>query len=560
MPIEPGQILDNKYRVVRRIGEGGMGTVYEGVNVRIERRVAIKVLHEQVASLPEFAQRFEREARAAGRIGSPHVCDVLDLGDMENGDRYIVMEFLDGASLEDRIAQGPMSPDDLAPIAFEILEGLGTMHHAGVIHRDLKPANVFLARMPNRRRDVVKILDFGIAKIQPLANDPAQMTSTGMMMGTPLYMSPEQARGAREVDGRSDLYSASVIFYRALSGELPYSAANLNELLFKIVLEEPRHVREVRADLDEEFAAIVMKGLSRERDNRYASAREYQEAIAAWGKARGRSSLAFTISLPSTPPPPPATATGPVTPVGPAGPSGTVALPSQAAVPAAASTAPGTPPGTPVAWSGNPHALADDRTALAGGGGEERVTPPPRTPPPPAPAGTSARPPPSRAPLFAAAAAIAVVAGGGLVVRARFAGETKTSPPASAEATASATSEPVPVVTPPPTTSVAATASSTPSAEATASATSEPVPVVTPPPTTSVAATASSTPSAEPSAEPPSAKAAPVATTVKRDGPRGASTAAGSASVPQASANASASAGPAPTSTSGRRKFRTDLD
>src|SRR4051812_13978057 len=142
MALEPGQILDGKYRVARLIGEGGMGTVYEGENSRIGRRVAIKVLHAHVASMPEFVERFEREARAAARIGSPHVCDVLDLGDLPSGDRYIVMEYLDGVSFEDRLVdKGKLTTAQLAHIAFELLEGLGTMHAARVVHRDLKPAN-----------------------------------------------------------------------------------------------------------------------------------------------------------------------------------------------------------------------------------------------------------------------------------------------------------------------------------------------------------------------------------------------------------------------------------
>ncbi len=302
--IEPGTIIDGKYRVLRQIGEGGMGTVYEGENIRIERRVAIKVLHAHVASSPEFAQRFEREARASARIGSPHVCDVLDLGDFQNGERFIVMEYLDGESLEDRLAKkGKLTPQELAPIAFEILEGLGTMHQSGVIHRDLKPANVFLARGPGRRAEVVKILDFGVAKITPRADEPSDMTSTGMMMGTPLYMSPEQARGARDVDGRTDLYAASVMFYRALTGEMPHTGLNLHELLFKIVLEDPRPIIELAPEVDELFAAIVHKGLARDAENRYLSARAYQEEIAIWGHQQGRSSLQFAVTLSSEPPP-----------------------------------------------------------------------------------------------------------------------------------------------------------------------------------------------------------------------------------------------------------------
>ncbi|HVJ92230.1 MAG TPA: protein kinase, partial [Labilithrix sp.] len=300
--IEPGSVIDGKYRVLRRIGEGGMGTVYEGENVRIERRVAIKVLHEHVASSPEFSERFEREARASARIGSQHVCDVLDLGDLPNGERFIVMEFLDGESLEERLRRGPLTVRQLAPIAFEILEGLGKMHHAGVIHRDLKPANIFLAK-GRSRHESVKILDFGVAKIVATANQPDEMTSTGMMMGTPLYMSPEQARGARDVDGRTDLYAASVIFYRALTGVMPHAGQNLHELLFKVVLEDPRHICEIVPDIDGVFANIVMKGLTRDADERYLSAREYQEAIAAWATAIGPTSFSFNITLPSEPPP-----------------------------------------------------------------------------------------------------------------------------------------------------------------------------------------------------------------------------------------------------------------
>ncbi len=301
--IEPGAVIEEKYRVLRRIGEGGMGTVYEGENTRIERRVAIKVLHAHVASSPEFALRFEREARASARIGSQYVCDVLDLGDLPNGDRYIVMEYLDGESLEERLDRGgKMTAQELAPIAFELLDGLGSMHQAGVVHRDLKPANVFLAKT-SRGRTMVKILDFGVAKIVPRADESGGATQTGMMMGTPLYMSPEQARGARDVDGRTDLYAASVIFYRALTGVLPHEAVNLHELLFKIVLEDPRPILKLAPDVDPEFAAIVTKGLIRDVNVRYTSAREYQEALADWGAKQALPQLRFSVTLPSERPP-----------------------------------------------------------------------------------------------------------------------------------------------------------------------------------------------------------------------------------------------------------------
>ncbi|MDB4934250.1 MAG: serine/threonine protein kinase [Labilithrix sp.] len=351
MSLVLGQIIDAKYRVVRLIGEGGMGTVYEGENSRIGKRVAIKVLHAQVAAMPDFVERFEREARAAARIGSPHVCDVLDLGDLPSGDRYIVMEYLEGVSFEDRLVERKkLTPAQLAPIAFELLEGLGTMHAARVIHRDLKPANVFLSRVSGGRGEVVKILDFGVAKLLPFAGEVGTMTQTGTMMGTPLYMSPEQARGARDVDARTDIYAASVMFYRALAGVLPYNADTLNELLFKIVLEDPKPLRELAPEVDEVFAGIIHKGLARDIAQRYESARAYQEAIAAWGKAQGRTSLSFAVTYPSEPPPTPITlpeaaAAQPGSAAASAGPAAGVAVAVTAAPVTAANG------GTPIAWS-----------------------------------------------------------------------------------------------------------------------------------------------------------------------------------------------------------------
>jgi serine/threonine-protein kinase len=350
MALEPGQIIDSKYRVVRRIGEGGMGTVYEGENTRIARRVAIKVLHAQVAAMSDFVARFEREAKAVARIGSKHVCDVLDLGDLPNGDRYIVMEFLDGISFEDRLVERvKLTPAQLAPIAFELLEGLGTMHLAGVIHRDLKPANVFLAKTSGGRGEMVKILDFGVAKLQPLTGEVGSMTQTGTMMGTPLYMSPEQARGARDVDGRTDIYAASVMFYRALTGELPYNAETLNELLFKIVLEDPKPLREVAPEVDEVFAAIVHKGLARELPQRFQNARAFQEELAAWGKTQGRSSLSFAVThISDGPPPTPITLPDPSREAAKAAASAAAA----SAGPAASAAILSSPAaGTPIAWS-----------------------------------------------------------------------------------------------------------------------------------------------------------------------------------------------------------------
>ena len=282
MPIEPGQVFGGKYRIVRLLGEGGMGAVYEGENARIHRKVAIKVLHPTVASNADVVKRFEREAQAAGRIGSKHIVEVLDLGELDDGTRYMVLEFLDGLTLADRIHQhGRLSPEQATPILHQLLEGLGAAHQAGIIHRDLKPANVFLLQRPGQP-EFVKILDFGVSKFNVLSSgdDAFSMTKTGAVMGTPFYMSPEQAKGARSIDARSDLYTVGVILYECLTGQVPYHAETFNELMFKIVLEAPRPPETFVPDLDPGISAIVRKAMAREPADRYQTAAELQQALA----------------------------------------------------------------------------------------------------------------------------------------------------------------------------------------------------------------------------------------------------------------------------------------
>ena len=287
--LNPGEIIDGKYRIVRLIGEGGMGAVYEGENTRIHRRVAIKVLLAAVAEQGEAVARFEREAQAAGRIGSEHIVEVLDLGTLPNGDRYLVMEFLDGEGLGSRIKnRGRLSAQELGPIASQLMEGLAAAHGAGIIHRDLKPDNVFLLRTRGGKADFVKLLDFGISKFSALSGDSGfSMTRTGAVMGTPYYMAPEQAKGSRELDHRVDIYATGVILYEALTGQVPFNADTFNELLFKIVLEEPRPLGQIDPNIDPGFAAIVTKGMARDPAHRFQSASEFQQAIAMWSSGQG---------------------------------------------------------------------------------------------------------------------------------------------------------------------------------------------------------------------------------------------------------------------------------
>ncbi len=286
--LSTGDIIDGKYRIVRLLGEGGMGAVYEGENTRIHRRVAIKVLHSNVAEQAEAVQRFEREAQAAGRIGSEHIVEVLDLGTLANGDRYLVMEYLEGSSLSSRIKdRGRITPQELCPIAFQLLEGLAAAHGAGIIHRDLKPDNVYLLKSRGQQ-DFVKLLDFGISKFSQLSGDSGfSMTRTGAVMGTPYYMAPEQAKGARDMDHRVDLYATGVILYEALTGQVPFNADTFNELLFKIVLEEPKPLEQLVPDIDPGFAAIVNKAMARDPAHRFASATDFQQTLSQWAAGAG---------------------------------------------------------------------------------------------------------------------------------------------------------------------------------------------------------------------------------------------------------------------------------
>jgi serine/threonine-protein kinase len=286
--LNPGELIDDKYRIVRVIGEGGMGAVYEGENARIHRRVAIKVLHADLALNAETVARFEREAQAAGRIGSEHIVEVLDLGSLASGDRYLVMEFLDGESLGQRLRRRQrLSPEEVSTLAIQLLEGLIAAHGAGIVHRDLKPDNVFLLTRHAGVTDFVKLVDFGISKFNQLSGEGGfHMTRTGAVMGTPYYMAPEQARGSTEVDHRVDLYAAGVILYESVTGCVPFHAETFNQLLFKIALEVPRPIHELAPDCDPAFAEIISRAMAREPAQRFQTAEELQKELQNWLNVR----------------------------------------------------------------------------------------------------------------------------------------------------------------------------------------------------------------------------------------------------------------------------------
>jgi serine/threonine-protein kinase len=297
MALEAGQVIEGKYRIVRVIGTGGMGAVYEGENILIRRRVAIKVLHAAAAANNDAVRRFEREAQAAGEIGNDHILEVLDIGSLPTGERFMVMEYLDGETLGDRLDRvGRLTPEQVAPIARQFLTALASAHEAGIIHRDLKPENIFILRSKAGRADFVKLIDFGISKFQTRLSDPNdRMTRAGAVLGTPCYMSPEQARGKGETDVRSDIYACGVILYETATGQLPFRGDNFNDLMFNIALSEPTPPLKLVPSLDPDFAWLISRAMAKVPAERFQTVQEFAEALDGWMR---RKSLTSTLTQP----------------------------------------------------------------------------------------------------------------------------------------------------------------------------------------------------------------------------------------------------------------------
>ncbi len=274
----PGDVVAGKYRIVRAIGRGGMGVVFAATHELLHQTVALKLLLPDVAAHPEAVSRFLNEARAAARIRSEHVATVMDVGLLDGGMAYLVMEYLEGGDLEALLLQnGTMSLEEVAHCMLETLEGVAQAHALGIVHRDLKPSNLFRAVRPDGSVSI-KVLDFGISKA-PRPEDDGTATATHAMLGSPLFMSPEQVRSAKTVDARSDLWSLGVIMYRLLTGQPPFTGSNMGEVLAAILTEPHKPIAELRPDVPHGFAKIVDRCLERDRDRRYANAAELAIAL-----------------------------------------------------------------------------------------------------------------------------------------------------------------------------------------------------------------------------------------------------------------------------------------
>ncbi|MBP8806336.1 MAG: serine/threonine protein kinase [Kofleriaceae bacterium] len=290
-----GVTLDGRYLIERKIGEGGMGVVFAARHLVIERPLAVKVLKREVARDSSTIKRFVQEAKAASRIGHPNIVDVTDFGSTPDGLTYSVMEYVDGKTLSATIKlSAPLPAERALAIAAQIAQALGAAHDKGIVHRDLKPENVFLINRDGRR-DFVKIVDFGIAKVTPLDAsgavapnpDGPRLTRAGAVFGTPEYMAPEQAAGRSDTDGRVDVYALGTILYEMLTGRVPHKSESMVRTLAMQMLDPIEPPSKVRPDLpiDPEFEAVVMKALAKKREQRYATMGEFLAAIT--GAAKG---------------------------------------------------------------------------------------------------------------------------------------------------------------------------------------------------------------------------------------------------------------------------------
>ena len=279
MQLAENTVVAGRFRLTKLLGRGGMGSVWTAIHLGLDIPCAVKFIEGEMAGHPEAQERFKREAKAAAALRSPHVVQILDHG-VSEGRPYIAMELLEGEDLGKRLLKlGRIEPTELVAIVTQVCRALTKAHSLGVVHRDLKPDNIFLVRDDDR--EIAKVLDFGIAKQNSTALDGGSNTKTGAMLGTPYYMSPEQAQGTKSVDSRSDLWSLAVIAFQCFTGRLPFESEALGDLLVKIIVQPLPVPSQMAPGVPASFDRWFAKAAQRDPNLRYQSAKEFAHDLSA---------------------------------------------------------------------------------------------------------------------------------------------------------------------------------------------------------------------------------------------------------------------------------------
>jgi hypothetical protein len=291
----PGDVLAGKYRVERVLGAGGMGVVVAAHHAQLDTKVAIKLLLPQMLSNPEAVARFAREARAAVRITSEHVARVIDVGTLETGAPFMVMEYLEGADLAAWLRErGALPVDQAVEFVLQACVAVAEAHGLGIVHRDLKPSNLFCVRRPDGQLSV-KVLDFGISKLGDAgrASEPPGMsvTKTSAVLGSPFYMSPEQMQSAKSADAQSDIWALGIILYELLTGRVPFDGEAATEIALKVSMLPPPPPRSWRADIPPALEAVILKCLEKDRQHRYRNVAELAVPLGEFAPARARACI-----------------------------------------------------------------------------------------------------------------------------------------------------------------------------------------------------------------------------------------------------------------------------
>ena len=293
--VKPGAVLAGRYAIERVIGRGAMAVVYEATHVKLKRKVAVKMLLPSLAENTEVAHRFAREARALEQLHGPNITEVLDVDTGEDGVPFIVMEFLDGQDLAKEMKNRADLPiEEAVGYILQAASAMTEAHALGIVHRDLKPANLFLCGPPGAR--VVKVLDFGISKVM---SGETGLTATSVVLGTPVYMAPEQIEFAKSVDARADIWSLGVILYELLACDLPFRGGNATAVISSVMRDPPKPLKDRRPDAPDALVLAIEKALAKEPDERFPTVAAFAEALSPFGP-KGAFAAAAPVAVAET--------------------------------------------------------------------------------------------------------------------------------------------------------------------------------------------------------------------------------------------------------------------